>query len=300
MSSRTRHRRVGLPQRAGPRRRLRAVEHLPEGAVTQEAIDYISTVAVLYRTTTTEVVNLTFTGDLEDYGVVIPSASEGLQLAAGAEYRKEWLSNVPDEVYQTVDAAGFGSPTSLDAGFNVMEPFLEALVPIVQDARGAQDLSLELGYRYSDYSHLRRVNTYKAQLSYAPSLELAAPRRLQPGDPRGQHWRAVLPQTLVLGGGDDISAQVKTRWRPSSSAHGPASPAHMYGHVLPNPSPQYNALDGGNPSLGSGDRRHHHRRRGLDAAVDPRAVHHPRLLQHRHQRRHRHRCGADNPSSGAP
>ena len=35
-----------------------------EGAVTQEAVDYISTVAVQYGTTRTQVVNLTFTSDL--------------------------------------------------------------------------------------------------------------------------------------------------------------------------------------------------------------------------------------------
>ena len=57
----------------------------------------------------------------------------------------------------------------VDGKFDVTELFVEALVPIVQDATGFQDLSLELGYRYSDYSTSGGTNTYKAQLSWAPT-----------------------------------------------------------------------------------------------------------------------------------
>jgi len=137
-----------------------------EGAVTQEAVDYIDTVAVLYGKTRTQVVNLTFTGDLEDSGVVIPSASEGLQLAVGAEYRTEWLTYMPDEVYEVGTAGMIGSAQRFEGGYDVKELFVEALLPIVQDARGAQDLSLELGYRYSDYSTSGGFNTYKAMATW--------------------------------------------------------------------------------------------------------------------------------------
>ena len=69
--------------------------------VTQEAIDYMSTVAVQYGVTSIEVFNLTFTSDWENYGVALPSASEGVQMAIGAEYREEYFKNTPDEVYRT-------------------------------------------------------------------------------------------------------------------------------------------------------------------------------------------------------
>ena len=124
-----------------------------EGAVTQEALDYISTVAVQYGVTGIQVFNLTFTSDWENYGVALPSASEGVQMAVGAEYREEWFQNTPDEVYRTGSAAGFGGATEvIDGAYNVKEAFIEMLIPLVQDVKGAQDLSIELGYRYSDYS----------------------------------------------------------------------------------------------------------------------------------------------------
>ena len=138
-----------------------------EGAVTQEAIDYISTSAIMITDYRTRVLNLTFMGDLEGYGLRIPSASEGLQVAVGGEYRSEFQHIQPDEVNLT-GAAGFRSNAEkLEAGYNVTEVFLEALVPVVQDTRGFRDLSLELGYRYSDYSTSGGVNTYKGLLNWA-------------------------------------------------------------------------------------------------------------------------------------
>jgi len=141
-----------------------------EGAVTQGAIDYLSTTAVSWGKSTTKVLNLTFTGDLEDDGVVIPSASEGLQLAIGAEYREEAWKDVTDEIYSTGNGAGFGGTyPSLFGTFNIREIFIEALLPVVQDVRGARDFSLELGYRYSDYSTSGGINTYKALTNWAIS-----------------------------------------------------------------------------------------------------------------------------------
>ncbi len=168
-----------------------------EGAVTQEAIDYMSTVAVMYGNTETEVANLTFTGDLESYSVVIPSASEGVQLAVGAEYRSEWLRLMPDEV-NMVGAAGFiGAPIPIAQGLNVKELFVEGLVPIIQDVRGAQDLSVELGYRYSDYSTSGGFSTYKVLGNWAisPSWRL-----------RGGYNRAVRAPNM-----DELYGNI-TRW----------------------------------------------------------------------------------------
>jgi len=222
-----------------------------EGAVTQEAIDYISTVAVAYGTTKTEVANLTFTGDLEGYGVMIPSADEGLQLAVGAEYRSEWLKYMPDEVNE-VGAAGFiGTNERLEQDFNVKELFLEALLPIVQDVRGARDLSLELGYRWSDYSTSGRFNTYKAMASWAISESW----RL-----RGGYNRAVrAPNFFELYGN---SASVGSSYSDLCEGENPAATfeqcartgvtAAQYGNIPAVPpvlGGGSNAIVGGNPHL---------------------------------------------------
>jgi len=138
-----------------------------EGAVTQEAIDYISTNALMDTIFRTRVLNLTFMGDLENAGLKIPSASEGLQIALGGEYRSDFQKVSPDEVYLTGTAGFMSNAEKLEADYDVSELFIEALVPIVQDTRGFRDLSLELGYRYSDYSTSGGVNTYKGLLNWA-------------------------------------------------------------------------------------------------------------------------------------
>jgi len=220
-----------------------------EGAVTQEAIDYISTVAVQYGVTSTQVLNLTFSSDWENYGVAIPCASEGIQMAVGAEYREEFLSNMPDEVYLNADAAGFGGPTPQITGtLGVKEAFLELLIPIVQDVRGARDLSLELGYRYSDYSTSVGVSTYKAQLSYAPTESWRFRGGYNRAIRAANVWELYFPQNHFLGGSQDICAG-ENPTATLEQCERTGVPAHMYGLVPANPAGQYNALGGGNPLL---------------------------------------------------
>ena len=217
--------------------------------VTQEAIDYLSISAVRYAVTAIDVFNLTFTSDWENYGVALPSASEGVQMAIGAEYREEYLKNTPDEVYRTANAAGFGGANDEIVGrVTVKEAFIEMLIPLVQDVKGAQDLSLELGYRYSDYSTSGGVSSYKIQASYAPTQSW----RL-----RGGYNRAVRAaniselfrvQGFNLSGSTDIcSGDVPTATEAQCANTG-VLPG-QYGHIAESPAGQYNTLEGGNPLL---------------------------------------------------
>jgi outer membrane receptor protein involved in Fe transport len=173
-----------------------------EGGVTQEAIDYMSTVATWQDRSRTQVVNLTFIGDLEGYGLRSPAAREGLQVAVGGEYRSEHLEIRPDEVWQEGTAGFEGGVQPFDGGFDVSELFLEVLVPVVQDARGAEDLSVELGYRYSDYSTSGGSNTFKALLNWA----ITGGWRLRGGYNRAVRspnaWELFEPETWYTGGTD--------------------------------------------------------------------------------------------------
>ncbi len=220
-----------------------------EGAVTQDAIDYISTVAVMYGRTETQVANLTVTSDWEDYGITIPSASEGVQVAIGAEYRKQKLMNQPDEVYLNGLRAGSGGLTpKVDGEISVSELFLEFLVPLVQDVRGVRDLSLELGYRYSDYSTSGGFNTWKVQGTWAPTESW----RFRAGYNRAVRaaniWELLRPQGFGLGGSEDICAGDN----PSATleqCRNTGVTDSQYGQIFPNPADQYNTLAGGNPNL---------------------------------------------------
>lgn len=219
------------------------------GGVTQAALDYLSLPMVLDSSTRTQMVGARLTGDLKEYGLAFPSAAEGIQVAFGAEHRKEHLAVHPDIAFREGLGSGQGGPTNAVSGmYSVKEAFVEALVPIVQGARGAKDLSLELGYRYSDYDPAGSHPTWKIQGSWSPMGDL----KVRAGFNRATRAPNVVelftPQGLGLGGSEDICAGpnpsatleecVRTGVRPD-----------QYGNILPNPADQYNTLGGGNRLL---------------------------------------------------
>lgn len=221
------------------------------GGVTRAALDYMTVTALRDSGTTTQMVNATVRGDLERYGVAFPSASEGVRIALGAEIREESLYAHPDEVYQK-GAAGFGGGVpAVDGSFNVKELFAEALVPVVQDARGAQDLSLELGYRYADYNLSGGNSSYKAMLAWAPISGL----KLRAGFNRAVRAPNVrelfVPQTLGLGGTDPCQNDPATGV-PSATLEQclrTGLSASQYGKLPRSPQVNVQTLGGGNPNL---------------------------------------------------
>jgi len=222
-----------------------------EGGVTQEAIDYMSVNALMLAEYRTRVLNLTFMGDLEAYGLRLPGASEGLQVAVGAEYRSEFQQLQPDEVMQT-GAAGFSVPQEqISASFDVKELFIEALVPVVQDTKGFRDLSLELGYRYSDYSTSGGFDTYKGLLNWA----ITHSWRLRGGYNRAVRapniYELFRPQSMGLGP-RDICENDQETGVPEGTFEECARTgvtASQYGNIIPSPNGLTNAVYGGNPFL---------------------------------------------------
>jgi iron complex outermembrane recepter protein len=218
--------------------------------VDPAALDYLQTPGVIRGDTKTSVASISFTGQLGEYGVQLPWASEGVGVAGGFEYRKESLQLLPDSSFQLLpssDLAGQGAPTLPSEGsFNVREFFAEARIPIV-DESFFHSLSLELGYRYSDYDiEGRSVNTdtYKIGLDFAPIRDVRI---------RAAYNRAVRapnivelfgPQAVILNGaGDPCSGATPSASLAACQAQGVS--AAQYGNISGNPAGQYNGLVGG-------------------------------------------------------
>jgi outer membrane receptor protein involved in Fe transport len=125
---------------------------------------------------------------------------------------------------------------------------MEARLPLVTNAPGAEDLSIEGGYRYSSYNVGFNTNTYKLGLEWAPVRDL----RL-----RGSYQRAVrapnigelyAPQAVGLDGSIDPCAGTAPTATPAQCTAAGLLPG-QYGNVPKNPAPQYNGKLGGNPNL---------------------------------------------------
>jgi outer membrane receptor protein involved in Fe transport len=140
-----------------------------DGGVTQSALNYLYTAGTGYGTDTLRTVHADFTGDLGEYGVKVPSARQGLSINVGYETREEHQNFKPDEAELSGLLSGFGgAAVAIDESIDVNEYFAEVRVPLVQDKKGAADLSIDAGYRTSDYSTSGTADTWKFEVQYAP------------------------------------------------------------------------------------------------------------------------------------
>jgi iron complex outermembrane receptor protein len=219
------------------------------GGVTQDALNYLLVDYMYEANTKTQMITGKINADLTESGWVIPSAVQGIQFALGADYGVFSMYYRPDEIYQTGNASGAGSATPPVSGaYNQKEVFTELLIPIVQGARGAQDLSLELGYRWSDYSTTGGYGTYKAQASWAPSTGLKFRGGFNRATRSPNVGELFTPIGYNLGGASDpCSGATPTATLEQCQRTG-VTPA-QYGHIDESPAGQYAILTGGNRDL---------------------------------------------------
>jgi outer membrane receptor protein involved in Fe transport len=153
-----------------------AVNAFGVGTITEEMADFIR----LDFTDTTvferQLMSATVNGSLAE----LPAGSLGF--AVGAEHREDSSEFTPDLAKKTGDILGFNAAQPIAGKFDVSELFVEALVPLLKDVPGVRSLSLEAGLRYSDYSSVGEVTSYKAGLDWAPVSSLHV---------RGMFQRAV-------------------------------------------------------------------------------------------------------------
>ena len=220
------------------------------GGVTPAAIQYISIPGESKGATTERLWDGAITGDLGKQGIKLPTAHDGLGVSFGAEYRQETSELDPDITFQTNDLAGQGAPTlPTIGGLHVWEAFMEARLPLVEDAAFAKSLTFETGYRYSNYNlSFPATHTYKFGLQWAPVNDV----RL-----RGMYQRAVrapniqelflLPRVQLDGTADPCAGATPGFTAAQCASSGVT--AAEYGNVAPNPAGQYNGLVGGSVSL---------------------------------------------------
>ncbi|MHA7815895.1 MAG: TonB-dependent receptor domain-containing protein [Pseudohaliea sp.] len=221
-----------------------------EGAVTSDMTDYL--VAPLFaRGTTDQTVMLGYvTGNLGEYGIALPTAESGVSVVLGYEYREENLNYEPDTGFTSGDGAGQGGPTlGVNGGFDVQEFFTEINIPIVEGKQFAEEVSLDLGYRYSDYSTNIDTDTYKVAMAWSvtPDIRLRASYNRAV---RAANIRELFrPQSIGLF---DMAEDKCAGPNPTASFEQCARTGvtqAQYGNIADSPAGQYNEITGGNPDL---------------------------------------------------
>jgi len=219
------------------------------GATSQAAVNYVTASEAESGDTIEQIASGSVTGKLGDYGVKTPWAPGGAVVNIGAEYRREALTLNTDAGAQAGDLTGIGGVrVPVSGAYDVKEVFAEAQVPLARDMMGFKDLSLNAGYRYSDYSLSGQTGTYKVGADWAPTEDFKL---------RASYNRAVrapnidelfAPSGVLLDGSTDPCAGASPSATAAQCALTGVSAA-QYGHIAANPARQYNGLEGGNPAL---------------------------------------------------
>ena len=226
------------------------------GGVDPASLAYLQTPGFIRASARQEIAHFDVTADFSN-SVKLRSTETGLAVNFGAEYRDEKTVFNSDIAFASGDLAGQGGATLPVRGrFDVSELFAEARLPLVEGMTGIQSLSIEAGYRFSDYSTGFSTDTYKAGMDWAPVDMLRF---------RGSYQRAVRApnvgelfssQSVALDGSQDPCAGIlgnadgtddPTATQAECSLTGMT--AAQYGNSPPNPAGQYNGFLGGNPEL---------------------------------------------------
>ncbi|MHB8285462.1 MAG: TonB-dependent receptor plug domain-containing protein [Caulobacteraceae bacterium] len=220
------------------------------GKLSAAQLAYVETPGFESGQTIEQVANISITGDLGQYGVQSPLASDGVGVAFGTEYRRENLSIDRDAEFTSGDLSGQGGAALSNAGtFDVYELFGEIKVPLVEDKPFVKNLSFDGAYRFSDYSTAGVTNTYEAAFQYNVNSDIGF---------RAGYNRAVRapnvnelfsPTTLQLFGGSDPCAGKTGTVTAGCLASGVTQAEQNAGTVAQCPAGQCTEMTGGNPNL---------------------------------------------------
>ena len=229
-----------------------------EGGVTPDMVNYLALPLTAEGSTDQTVVSGYLTGHLGQYGITSPFADTSVDVVLGGEYREENLRFNPDEAYRGGDGAGQGGATPpVGGGFDVTEFFFEAGIPLVEGAPYAEELGLDVGYRYSDYDFDLQTNTFGVRSAWAVNSGVKLRASFQRAI-RGPNVRERFrPRGLNLFDmpedpcGGPVTDGRTAAGRTLEECARSGVTAAQFGNIAHSPASQYNVLQGGNPNLGA-------------------------------------------------
>ena len=144
-----------------------------QGGVTPAQVQSLTETGTSHGTIEEQIFEGYVTGDLGKYGIKSPWADDGVGVSIGVQNRWDHLVYAPDQAELSGDISGFGGASvPVNNAIGVQEEYGEVRVPIAQKQPFIEDLNLQAGYRYSDYSTSGGVSTYKVGGEWAPTSDI--------------------------------------------------------------------------------------------------------------------------------
>jgi len=137
-----------------------------DGSITQEQLDFIG--LTIFRMQHVEQTNaaLNLDGTLGDFKS--PWADYPIGIATGLEYRRSAASTRYDAAWLSDSPSARNSSGS----FTIKELYVESILPLITGMAGVENLSLELGYRHSEFANAGGFSTDYGSWKYGFSWSL--------------------------------------------------------------------------------------------------------------------------------
>jgi iron complex outermembrane receptor protein len=220
-----------------------------EGNISEDSAAFLRTAVASTADFDQTIIGLTLAGDLGDR-IKLPGGRIGV--AVGYEYIDNNFEFRPSQDLASGDIAGFNGSPPVGGGFDSNSIYAEAILPIANGVAFAEQLEVELAYRYSDFSTVGQVNAYKVAGSWAPvgamrfrggfNRAVRAPNIGELFSPQGEGFPSAEDPCSANGG--DQSAQVRAICEATGVPAG-----NVFSPVLNAPAGQIRGIFGGNPNL---------------------------------------------------
>ncbi|GFD88016.1 TonB-dependent receptor [Tenacibaculum sp. KUL152] len=219
--------------------------------VTPEMAGQLSGTAVLTGNTSLIIYNGFVTGEFD---FSLPGADTPVAAVFGLERRETDFERVSDTVYQEGSLVGQGGPTeSLVGSFDVNEVFTEISLPVIEDAPGVENLTVDLALRISDYTTSGNATTYKVAADWAITEDYKFRASFNRAIRAPNISELFAGQSIGLWGGVDGCANGSGEdggvLYSEAQCAATGVTAAQYGSITANPANQYNQFSGGNPNL---------------------------------------------------
>ena len=229
--------------------------------ITSDQFNYLEEDSSIAGYTTEQIASANLVGKLGKYGLQSPWASEGVGIALGAEYRRDYLNDSPDAATVSGDLAGssVGGTPKVSGSTNVKDLYAELSAPIVSDRFLMQDVSVDLSYRHSDYNLAGGSDTWKAGGDWAVTHDIRFRGAYSRTERAPNIVELFIPQTIQNGEITDPCAgptplySAAVCYRTANLAAAGVSEStfasNIYGQIAPCPAGECNEKVGGNTAL---------------------------------------------------
>jgi outer membrane receptor protein involved in Fe transport len=220
---------------------------------SREAVLWTGGVATTDQTLKQTLAGINFSTSLFD----LPAGPLGV--AFGAEYRKEQSQFVQDPLSAS-GALFFNAIGTREGEYSVREAYGEIRIPILKDVPFAEELTVELAGRLSDYSSIGGTDQYRANLTWAPvrdvrfrateATAVRAPNIVELYSPQGRNFTTAALDPCDKDVFRAASAAQQAARRVTCAAAIPGYNATTFTSNIGTGRPSLALLQGGNPNLG--------------------------------------------------